>query len=667
MQTISKADQRSKVQNMLNTEWLLSNKRGGFSCGTLANCNTRRYHSLLTASLHPPAKRIKALSAIQESITVDSSEITLTNFEFPKVPFSSSSVVCDEFSQDIGAHFVYNLGFADIKRSIYLDPQADRIAISYEFSNMTRTFSLKLTPLVSINDFHALQKSTVNFEQEIVDDELVLNADDDNSVQLRTYCDGGEFVSQPNWWYNFHYRVEHARGQDHLEDLYSPGNYICQIDQPGRVVFWASLSDEDMQERLPDLDVDIICDSISIEQKDVLKNIHRHDMNFKDLCLAADRFVVYRNINNKETATILAGYPWFLDWGRDTFISLKGLLLDTGRFEQARQVLTTFASAIDEGMIPNRFDDYTNTPHYNSIDASLWYINACFDYLRASSDKQTFITELLPTIKWIVDAYSNGTKFGIHADHDGLIMGGSQKSQLTWMDAKCNGVTFTPRYGKAVEINALWHNGLCQLANYYKDKPVNGDGIDYAERYSQMADEVEDSFRAAFWNSDMNCLHDCIFTDGNRDASIRPNQIFAVSLEYSPLSIDEQCGVVDVVSEHLLTPYGLRTLSRNDMNYQPRYSGDMFSRDKAYHQGTVWPWLIGPYIKAYLRVNNYSYSAKTSALEIIRPLTEHFDNSGCVKSINEVFDGDPPHHPKGCFAQAWSVAQLIEVFRLITE
>ena len=381
---------------------------------------------------------------------------------------------------------------------------------------------------------------------------------------------------------------------------------------------------------------------------------------FDMLCFAADQFVTKRQANNKTKSTILAGYPWFADWGRDAFISLPGLLLVTGWFEQAKSVLTTFAAAADKGMIPNCFDEYDNSAHFNSVDASFWFINAAFQYLQATDDTNTFMQELIPTIRWIIDSYSKGTKFGIHADADGLITAGDEQTQLTWMDAKCDGIAFTPRYGKAVEVNALWYNCLCLLAEFYAGRDQES-----AKRYESMAGQVRTGFRELFWNDIKGCLNDCILPDGSVDDSLRPNQIFAVSLKFSPLSESQQFSVVEVVQKHLLTPYGLRTLSPDAADYKGVYTGPLRQRDEAYHQGTVWPYLIGPFIEAYLKVNNFSPESKSRAAEFVEPLLEHLTEDGCLGSISEIFDGDEPHKPKGCFAQAWSIAELIRAYRLI--
>jgi predicted glycogen debranching enzyme len=335
-------------------------------------------------------------------------------------------------------------------------------------------------------------------------------------------------------------------------------------------------------------------------------------------------------------------------------------MLATERFDEARSVLTTFAAAADAGMIPNRFDDEAGAAHFNSVDASLWFINAAFEYLNATGDSQTFTQDLLPTIRWIIDSYRDGTRLGIRADCDGLITAGGSDTQLTWMDAKYDGVAFTPRYGKAVEVNALWHNALRLLTRFYGKRNVEN-----ANRYGAMADQAAASFSRLFWNDERRYLNDCILPDGSADTSLRPNQIFAVSLPCSALTREQQKAVVEAVREHLLTPLGLRTLNTQDERYRGVCAGPPRERDEAYHQGTVWPYLIGPFVEAYLKVNGFSRKSKKTAAEFIQPLLEHLTQDACLGSISEIFDGDAPHKPRGCTAQAWSVAELIRAYRLI--
>jgi predicted glycogen debranching enzyme len=473
-------------------------------------------------------------------------------------------------------------------------------------------------------------------------------------------CPDAEFENDPQWWFNFIYRNDRQRGQEFAEDLWAPGFFRARINAPSKIVLWASLRSRQGAEKAANFDLDALCQRLQEHQQMVIKIAKAGDETMEKLSLAADQFITKRQTDHKQRTTVLAGFPWFADWGRDAFIALPGLLLATGRLSEAKSVLTTFAAAADEGMIPNRFDDYGSTAYFNSVDASLWFINAAFEYLGASGDSQTFTQQLLPTICRIIDAYQKGTRFGICADNDGLITAGSCDTQLTWMDAKYDGVAVTPRHGKAVEINALWYSALCRLAQFFADC----NDTETAKHYHSMSDKVKESFIRLFWNEAAGFLNDCILPEGFPDASLRPNQIFAISLAFSPLPVDLQRKIVQVVKDELLTPYGLRTLSPHDILYRPTYTGTPKERDYAYHQGTVWPYLIGAFVEAYLKVNNFSRESKNEAAKFIEPLLKHFTDDGCLGQISEIFDADPPHTPRGCFAQAWSVAELIRAIKL---
>jgi predicted glycogen debranching enzyme len=347
----------------------------------------------------------------------------------------------------------------------------------------------------------------------------------------------------------------------------------------------------------------------------------------------------------------MAGYPWFSDWGRDTMISLPGLTLVTGRYETAKRILEEFAGFVSEGMLPNRFPDAGDQPKYNTVDATLWYFEAIRAYHEYTSDA-ALVWQLYPVLTDIVARHVRGTRYGIKVDSGGLLASGAPGVQLTWMDAKVDDWVVTPRYGKPVEIQALWFNALCVMRDF---AALLGDTSE-REKYSCMAAAARRSFNRLFWNVEAGCLYDVV--NGSPDASIRPNQILAVSLRHSMLSIDRAHQVVEVVKRELLTPYGLRTLSARDPRYIGHYAGDQRSRDGAYHQGTVWPWLMGPFLTAYIKVNGGSESSRVKASSWLQPLRAHLSDAG-LGQISEIFDGDAPHRPVGCFAQAWSVAEVL--------
>jgi len=690
---------RTAIEGLLEKEWLLTNGRGGFACSTVAGCNTRRYHGLLTAALDPPTNRILALSNCLETIYMGPGRFELGTSEFPDKIWPDGYLRLKGFTKDLdsthstssgqasspqaGVHFSYELGALRLTKSVYLLSERDTVAIVYEFVEVPQAIDFVLRPLVALRDFHSLQKASAPIMAVTVPDGLLIHEAIPQASQLLLNFPGASFEEDPQWWNNFVYRMDKERGQDYCEDLFSPGQYKCRIDSPGTLVLWANLSKDYQPGEFAPADIEDVIRTLSKRHNSIIAPA-KEDKNLQTLFSAADQFIVRRGTEDggqrtedggrrtedgehtllrrsgyEGQATIMAGYPWFADWGRDAFISLPGLLLATRRFAEAKSVLVTFAKAADRGMIPNCFDDYDNTAHFNSVDASLWFINSAFEYLKISGDEETFEGILLPVIILIIDAYRHGTRFGIHADSDGLITAGDSSTQLTWMDAKCGGVVFTPRFGKPVEINALWYNALMLLEQYYEDKD------DSQVKLKDETDKVRESFCGLFWNEQWGWLNDCILPDGTADATLRPNQIFAVSLPFSPLGPAQRKAVVGVIEKKLLTPFGLRTLSPDDKRYQGRYTGAQFERDRAYHQGTVWPYLIGPFVEAYLKVHGFSIKSKKQARAFIEPMLGHLNDDGCVGQLCEVFDGDAPQKPKGCFAQAWSVAELIRVYMMV--
>ncbi|MHC4926105.1 MAG: amylo-alpha-1,6-glucosidase [Planctomycetota bacterium] len=648
------------LDSLLDHEWLLTNSRGGFASGTVIGCNTRRYHSLLVGTHTPPANRIAALSNCLETITGKKETFSLSNFEFDHTIHPNGYERLLEFRRDGGVHFEYDLTIARLSKSVFLLPDSDILAIAYTFSNVTEAFEFALRPFAAMRDFHSLQHSGAGLTSVWDEQQLCIRTDAAEAGCLALRCDEMRFEQDPEWWHRFHYRVERRRGQDCFEDLWSPGQYKCRIDGPMQIVFWAGLFENDQEHSLDKMDLHTAMDAIDLHCKQILKSADSADKVTQKLVLAVDQFVIERTIDDEVTPTILAGYPWFLDWGRDTFIALEGTCLSTGRHEDAWGVLKTFAKAVSEGMIPNRFDDYGNEPHYNSIDASQWFVHAAFRYLHTTGDKANFSSTLLPAVKWIMDSYRKGTRFGICADEDGLICGGDIDTQLTWMDAKHDGIAFTPRYGKAVEVNALWYSNLCCLADYYKAK----DDCDTFTFYHDLSEQVRVSFQQQFWNESKGYLNDCILPTGKPDVSLRPNQTFAVSLPFSPLSAQQKKQVVAAVEKALLTPCGMRSLDPADPRYKSHCTGSMGQRDAAYHQGTVWGWLIGPFVEAYLKAHSFDPTAKRKCRSFLTPLIEHMDKDACIGNISEIFDGDAPHTPRGTYAQAWSVAEVLRTWKL---
>ena len=649
------------LDEMLEKEWLLTNDRGSYAAGTVLGCNTRRYHGLLVASLLPPVERIVTLSNLLETVCYQGRTCELSNFEFSDRMHPQGYRSLRQFRQDTGVHFRYELDDLVVEKSIYLAHDQDLLAVTYDFSGSVEGGRFSIMPLIALRDFHSLQSSSTSLSMDQTDDVYTAHVLDPQGPAAHFHCPGANFEGGADWWYAMRYRKEAARGQHDYEDVWAAGSFKTDFVCPARVTLVVQATAGLQRPGPLDIDVDELIDSLHSRREKLYTWADVRDEHDKKLAKAADQFIVRRRISDSQISTsILAGYHWFADWGRDTFISLPGLLLETGRFSEAREVLATFGSVLNEGMVPNCFDDYGGQPHYNSVDASLWYVMAAYRYLLATEDEQTFNQHFRPVVEQIIEAYRDGTRFNIHADGDGLIVSGDAETQLTWMDARCNNVSFTPRYGKPVEVNALWINALHILAKTASD----GNRRRYWLDQAQLA---EKSFRMSFWNTDQSCLYDCIMPDGSPDVSVRPNQIFAVSLPFSCLDSEQQLSVVRTVQEHLLTPYGLRSLSPQDGRYCGRYQGDQYSRDSAYHQGTVWGFLMGPFIEAFLKVHRFSPESARQAHDMITPLLDHLDNDACLGSVSEIFDGDPPHQPRGCIAQAWSVAELLRVKKLLMQ
>ncbi len=597
-------------------EWLETNGTGAFAMGTVAGINTRRYHGLLIASLKPPVERYVLLSRVEEELVTDAGSFELGACQYPGAVGPRGFDYIEEFRPEPCATWRYSAGGATLEKQVYLIPGRQAVVIRYRADHPAK---LRVRPFVAFRDYHSMSHAN---------DSLNPYADvSEGSVRIQPYSglpalelrSSGEFAHAANWYYNIEFLAELDRGLDFREDQFTPGVITLDL-APGE---WST-----------------ICASIDGSAA-------------TEPPATRDPFVV-RRADGKPT--IIAGYPWFTDWGRDTMISVPGLLIAPGRLAEARQIIEGFLEHMSQGIIPNRFPDAGETPEYNTADGTLWMFQAVAQWLAAGGDR-AFLRSFYKAARDIVDWHRRGTHYAIGVDPaDGLLNAGTPGTQLTWMDAKVGDWVVTPRHGKPVEINALWHGALSLMADWAHEL---GD-LAAADAYKADAARVRDSFRAGFWNPSRRCLYDVLCPEG-AIAKLRPNQIFAVSLPYGLLEQDQQQEVVRVVERELLTPVGLRTLEREDPEYKPRYQGSGLERDGAYHQGTVWPWLLGPYIDAYLT----AYGKTSETLNYCRGLLEAIDSEsahhGCLGSVAEIYDADEPRYPRGCPAQAWSVAELMRV------
>ncbi|NOT46734.1 MAG: glycogen debranching protein [Acidobacteria bacterium] len=628
-------------------EWLETNGIGGFASGTISGANTRRYHGLLTAAIRPPLGRITVLSKFEETIEFDGGKFDLSSDQFPGVVSPRGYLSLKEFRLDPFPIWTYEVEGVEIEKRVFMLHGSNTTVCRWRVLNDPQNdVHLVLKPLLSFVDYHALQhESDAALFDHSVEGNVISIVPRGEEPELFLIHSGAEIVDTGYWYKNFEYAIEQERGFDFSEDLFQPFEIAFDLSSPAIVV--------------ASTDGGIDCDYEAFEsseikrRKSLIRKAGAKTDFEKDLVLAADQFVVARGAGH----TVIAGYPWFSDWGRDTMIALPGLTLAAGRHDIAREILLEFSGHISQGMLPNRFPDAGDTAEYNTVDATLWYFEAVRAYVEKTGDTKFVRKNLYEKLADIVAWHLHGTRYNIHVDTDGLLFAGSPDVQLTWMDAKIGDLVITPRTGKPVEIQALWYNALLIMAGL---AAAFGDNED-EQRYRAMAELCKLSFNGAFWNDADQCLYDVVM-NGDRDASIRPNQIFAVSLTHSMLDAERAAKVVAKVEKELLTPVGLRSLAPGDPDYRPIYIGSPFDRDSAYHQGTVWGWLIGPFVDAYRKV--YGEGAKTEARvkEILSGFESHLSESG-LRQISEIFDADAPHYPRGCFAQAWSVAEVLRVSR----
>ncbi len=635
------------LDSATSREWLETNGLGGFASSTVVGLNTRRYHGLLMAAAKPPVGRMLLLSKLEETLILGDQRFDLSANQYPGVVHPQGHQYLREFRLDPFPIFVYEVEGVELEKSVFMVQGENTTVVQYAVrakKGRAQQCKLEVRPLIAFRDYHSTTHAndSLNRYVESVPGRATV-VPYQGVPPLHLAHDAAELESGGDWYRNFEYAVERERGLDFQEDLYSP--FVLRFDLAQRPQATIIASTE---VRTANQAADFRKQEIARRQA-VVAAAPADDDFVRALASAADQYIVARG----DEKTIIAGYPWFADWGRDTMIALPGLCLSTGRHDMARQVLSAFACVVDRGMLPNRFPDAGEAPEYNSVDATLWFFEAARAYRAATGDDAFVREHLYPVFGDIIDWHIRGTRYGIRLEADGLLASGEPGVQLTWMDAKVGDWVITPRYGKAVEIQALWYNALCVMGQFARDF---GDASS-RKRYTALAENAKASFNATFWNESSGCLYDVVNGDSH-DASLRPNQILAVSLPFSMLSPERRRSVVEVVERELLTPYGLRSLAAGDPQYRPRYEGDSRSRDSAYHQGTVWPWLMGPFLTAYCKINGHSKKAREQARKWLEPLRAHLGEAG-LGQISEIFDADAPHRPRGCFAQAWSVAEVL--------
>jgi predicted glycogen debranching enzyme len=636
-------------------EWLCTNGLGGFASGTVSGLLTRRYHALLVAALKPPVGRTLLVPQVEEAVEYGGGVFALSACRWHDGTVSPEGYkLLERFSLD-GTMPVWTYACADalIEKRIWMEQGANTTYVRYRLARGSGPVRLTLRTQVNYRDFHSTTHAgDWRMSVESIEHGLRVTAFDGARPILLLARDA-ETAPAHDWYRGYRLSREEERGLDAIEDHLHCGTFRMALEPGGATTLVVSA------EPSPSLDGEA---ALKRQQDHEARALRRwRDANgaivgaapgwIGQLVLAADQFVVRRPIpDDPDGMSVIAGYPWFGDWGRDTMIALPGLTTVTGRSDVAKRILGTFARFVDQGMLPNVFPDAGEKPEYNTVDAALWYFEAVRTYHAVTADNAT-LERLFPVLESIIAGYRSGTRFGIGEDsRDGLIRAGEPGVQLTWMDAKIGDWVVTPRIGKPVEINALWFNALCSMAEFARllGRP--------AEQWEALAERVRQSFER-FWSEASGYCFDVIDGPDGDDAALRPNQIFAVSLPRSPLTAERQRGVVEACSRHLLTSFGLRSLAPGEPHYSGRYAGGPLERDGVYHQGTAWAWLLGPFALAHFKV----HGDRQAALSYLEPMAHHLDDYG-IGSIAEIFDGNPPFAPGGCPAQAWSVAETLRAW-----
>jgi predicted glycogen debranching enzyme len=653
-------------------EWLEADGLGGFTSGTALGIRTRRYHSLLLVATAPPTGRLVLINGLDAWVETPGGTFQLSSqYYAPGVIGGDGTQHIEAFGSDPWPHWIFKLPDGTrIEQELFVAKGQPMTFISWQVLGPRRDIKLSVRPFLSGRDYHSLHKSNPSFRFDAeVKPNQVSWAPYTGVPAVAALANAG-YSHQPAWYYNFHYEEERARGLDCEEDLAAPG--VLTWNLAGGKAALVLTTREHAAATL----------SAAVKPLELLNKVRESEQKRRKrfssrLEAAADSYIVERRSadalvrsNGKGKSpdesgrpagkTIIAGYPWFTDWGRDTFVALRGLCLATGRLSDAREILLGWTGAVSEGMLPNRFPDIGEQPEFNAVDASLWFIIAAHEYLQAAKKSNTFAPDkqaLRESIEAILEGYSKGTRYGIRLDSDGLLAAGERGVQLTWMDAKVSGWIVTQRAGKPVEIQALWLNAL-KIAS------------EFSPGWADVFERGLKSFRERFWNESNGCLHDVVDVNhrsGEIDVTFRPNQILAVGgLPFCLLETEQALKVVAAVEARLWVPLGLRSLAPGETSYTPHYEGGVRERDGSYHQGTVWPWLLGPFVEAWVRVRGGSNDAKREArAKFLAPLLAHLEEQAGLGHISEIADAELPHTPRGCPFQAWSVGEALRLDRVV--
>ena len=633
-------------------EWLVTNGLGGFASGTVGGQLTRRYHGLLIAALQPPLGRTLLVPKFDEAAEYDGRPYPLpTNLWRSGVIEPQGYRRIEEFHLE-GMCPVWTYACADalVSKKVWMEQGANTTYVRYRLERGSENVKLTIKALVNYRDFHNLTRAG-NWRMGITRLE--------HGLCVKAFGDATPFyvlssapsVQQCHQWYrSFELTAETQRGMNHQEDHLHAGTFVAELKPGDSVLMVAST------EAAPDLDAQSALERYETREKALLKQFHDVHRGVQvpnwidQVALAADQFIAKRKLDSSEASTVIAGYHWFSDWGRDTMVALPGLALVTGRPEVARSILLAWSQFADEGMLPNRFLETGEKPDFNTVDAALWYFNAVRAYWNRTHDKD-FLKQIFPVLCDMIAAYMRGTRYNIHLDSsDGLLYAGQAGLQLTWMDARVDNQVVTPRIGKPVEVNALWLNALLAMKEF-------ADALESpADDFQHAAQDAIKGFER-FWNAPAGYCFDVLDGPEGNDASLRPNQIFAVALPESPFDPERQRAIVDAVARHLQATPGLRSLAPDDPHYKGSYAGNPEARDGAYHQGTVWGWLLGPFVRAHLRV----YNDPRAAASFLAPVRHHLQAHG-LGTVGEIFDADAPFLPRGCIAQAWTVGGILEAW-----